>query len=361
MTRLDLPSPECIEGETLAAWSSGSLRATEAAAVEAHLSNCERCQSMLATFVRIEPQPAPAESVWRRWHLQWVVPIATAATVAAIWVAVPSDRPESVAQTAPLADMFEPRQPEASQSKAQSSASPPASESLRDDDKAAAPAKVAEAQAQKRDRQVQPPAAAPEGAASSALPDLRAEREAGERKREADEIRISPPPPPPPAARAVPGVAEERAAAKAPPSAPPPPPPAALQETVTLRSLNRSADTLLAKQISSPDAAHQWRISGGRQIDRSSTGGKQWETVAVLESDRLTAGHSPSPTVVWAVGPAGTIYVTSDGKRFEKVPFIEAVDLESVLAIDDRQATVTAADGRVFRTMDRGVAWTRVQ
>jgi hypothetical protein len=156
-----------------------------------------------------------------------------------------------------------------------------------------------------------------------------------------------------------------------PPQAPaPPPPPTALERrdepgarsarekvVVTQRSSLPDANTAL---IVSPVPSYRWRITGGRQVDRSSTGGEQWQRVAIPDSERLTAGHSPSASIAWLVGPAGTIYVTTDGTRFEKVPFIEPIDLVAVAATDDRQATVTTADGRVFRTMDRGVTWSRV-
>jgi photosystem II stability/assembly factor-like uncharacterized protein len=72
----------------------------------------------------------------------------------------------------------------------------------------------------------------------------------------------------------------------------------------------------------------------------------------------VTAGHSPTAGVAWLVGRAGGIYVTTDGARFERVPFVETTDLVSVVAVDNRQATVTTADGRVFRTITRGATWT---
>jgi photosystem II stability/assembly factor-like uncharacterized protein len=59
------------------------------------------------------------------------------------------------------------------------------------------------------------------------------------------------------------------------------------------------------------------------------------------------------------VGRAGAIFVTTDGTRFESVPFPEPVDLVTVAAIDDRQASVTTADGRRFATSDRGASWRR--
>ena len=81
----------CVDGETLAAWSEGSLHAAEASAVERHVADCARCRALMASFVRTTPPEPVAESLWRRWHLAWAVPLATAATAAAIWVALPDN------------------------------------------------------------------------------------------------------------------------------------------------------------------------------------------------------------------------------------------------------------------------------
>ena len=83
------PQGECLDGETIAAWSEGHLRAAEASAVEQHVAGCARCRALMASFVQTTPAQPVAESLWRRWHLGWVVPLATAATAAAIWVALP--------------------------------------------------------------------------------------------------------------------------------------------------------------------------------------------------------------------------------------------------------------------------------
>lgn len=87
----------CVDAETLAAWVDDGLPKAEAAAVEMHLAECKRCTAMVATFARTIPDAPVAESLWTRWHLRWLVPLATAATVAAVWVLVP--RPESAQPT----------------------------------------------------------------------------------------------------------------------------------------------------------------------------------------------------------------------------------------------------------------------
>lgn len=73
----------------------------------------------------------------------------------------------------------------------------------------------------------------------------------------------------------------------------------------------------------------------------------------------VTARSSPSPGVIWTVGRAGMVRLATDGLTFVRVPFPESVDLTAVTATDQRHATVTAADGRTFRTADGGRTWTR--
>jgi hypothetical protein len=52
---------------------------------------------------------------------------------------------------------------------------------------------------------------------------------------------------------------------------------------------------------------------------------------------------------------------TRNGTTFSRVSTPAAVDLVDVTATDVRTATVTAADGRRFRTTDTGATWTEVR
>jgi hypothetical protein len=139
------------------------------------------------------------------------------------------------------------------------------------------------------------------------------------------------------------------------PAAPAPPKPAAeadstARDAVTTPQLLRG----MAPEILSPSGT-RWRISNG-QVQRSTTLGQSWEGVAL--SATISAGYAPVASVVWFVGAAGAIFLTTDGTHFERVPFTVTADLVAVAAMDARQATVTTADGRRFRTTDRGLTWT---
>src|SRR5437016_3165618 len=77
MLRGSMPpaTPACVDPETLAAWSEGSLSPQQASGVELHLSNCARCQAILATLARIPPlEPAASVPFWQRWQVRWLIP-----------------------------------------------------------------------------------------------------------------------------------------------------------------------------------------------------------------------------------------------------------------------------------------------
>jgi photosystem II stability/assembly factor-like uncharacterized protein len=112
-----------------------------------------------------------------------------------------------------------------------------------------------------------------------------------------------------------------------------------------------------AAEIPSPDSQIRWRIRGGRQVERTTNGGSQWQPATLPSAGALTAGMSPSSSVCWIVGGGGAVYVTADGLRFVRVNFPEVIDLVSVSATDDRHATVMSADGRSFATTNQGMTW----
>jgi hypothetical protein len=337
---------EHVDGEALAAWTAGTLPALDASKIERHLADCPRCQSMLAVFARTAPPVAAAAPWWQRWNIRWLVPLATAATIAGIWVALPdrSFAPEpTVAQRADVPLAPERQEP------------------------APAPPTPPQAKPQTNTfaaRQAEPPP--PLAAEPAPAPARPAPRERAEAAAEAGQRAVAALPSAPTVTAATPAPAAPPAAAPAPPAATPAAPPApatveTMAESVTVQDkLGRTAafgSGATAVEFASPDAATRWRIVAGSRVERSTDAGRRWNAVAALGSTRLIAGHAPSVNVVWLVGDAGAIYVTSDGARFARVPFVESTNLAAVVAVDDRQATVTAADGRVFRTTDRGATW----
>jgi photosystem II stability/assembly factor-like uncharacterized protein len=74
----------------------------------------------------------------------------------------------------------------------------------------------------------------------------------------------------------------------------------------------------------------------------------------------LTGGASPSASVCWLIGRGGVVLRSIDGLRFESVPFPEPIDLTTIHSTGALQATIAAADGRVFATTDGGASWRTV-
>jgi hypothetical protein len=94
-------SPQCLDAETLAAWSDGQLTKAERSAAQSHASTCPRCQGMLAAMVRTGaalPVDASSRSPLRKWLMMLGPAVATAAAIA-LWFAVDrSQAPETALQ-----------------------------------------------------------------------------------------------------------------------------------------------------------------------------------------------------------------------------------------------------------------------
>ena len=87
------PTDDCLDADTLAAWSEGLLEGAERSSAESHASKCARCQAMLAVMARTTPVPASGTaSPIRKW-LMLLGPAMAAAAAVALWFAVdPSQR-----------------------------------------------------------------------------------------------------------------------------------------------------------------------------------------------------------------------------------------------------------------------------
>lgn len=333
---LSANSTDCLDGELLAAWSSGALPPAEVARVDAHVADCLRCQSMVAAFVRTDaaaPALAPAQK-W--WSLRWIVPLATAATVAAIWVAAPNRDPSSIAPSQPQLRA----ESEVRPTEAMPTAPQPPEGPVIDPNTARQPQTAPDRRADSAEKR------APSG---RQMPQTADRREVASELAREEQLAVTAPrvttPAPSPVAEAAPSAARARTLNETAAAASPPPPMARFKTAFV--------------DILSPSGSMRWRFATGSPLERSSDGGATWQPVELPSPGVLTAGHSPGGSVAWVVGRGGAIYITTDGSRFERVPFVEAIDLTSVVAIDDRQATVTTADGRRLTTTTRGSTWTQ--
>jgi hypothetical protein len=113
--------------------------------------------------------------------------------------------------------------------------------------------------------------------------------------------------------------------------------------------------------IQTPDPVVQYRIPGAGLVERSNDGGATWQAQRVKANAEILAGAAPSVNVCWLVGRGGMILMTSDGKKWRRIPSPAVVDFVEVTASDATFATVTAEDGRKFSTQDSGRTWQLMQ
>lgn len=342
---------ECLDAETLAAWTDGGLSAAERATAERHLSACQRCQTMMAIVVQTSPSEVAPESWWQRMRAwPWLVPVTAGTAAVVLWVAVqngPSPAPLQQPAAPATAPIEQPARP------------------------ATAPIEAQQEQAAARS---EPTPSAPEpkeGIAAGAreeranAADARRDLPSGGR----DEIGATQAPPPEDRLGQLAETAAAPAAAPAAPgaAAPPAAAPQALESSAAkARSNEKAVPTFRRAEaagnaiaVLSPDPAVRWVFGSSGTIQFSTTSGSTWETLASGVTTDLVAGASPSTTVCWVVGRAGTVLLTTDGRRFQRLPFPESVDLTAVRAMDARAAIVSTADMRNFRTSDGGQTWTR--
>lgn len=359
------PSPECLDAGTAAAWADDTLSHKERAAAEAHAADCARCQALIAALAKTAP-PVAARSWWPMPAMTWLVPLTAAAAALLVYVNV-SYRARSVANDRVASAAI------ATAATAQASAAP-----------SAAADATRERMPDKKPVDQLAAAKAASGASTSAGAratdePLRRERPAERRDAEPRALGDS--------KAAAPAQSNAVAAAEAPrasPAAPPPPPapsaalampPPPTPERPAAATPSADAAQAFAARAPAPmrmmlkaqepppiissDPKIRWRIVTGGGVERSTDGGSTWQTQATGVAVTLTAGVSTSPTICWLVGPGGIVLLSTDGRSWQRAAFPEALDLTSIRASDDKTATVTAADGRAFRTTDGGRTWVR--
>ena len=329
-----------LDAETVAAWIDGGLDAASLAAAEAHASNCDRCQMLLATVATTLPAEAssglkaaaaPATPGMWRW---WFAPLAASAAAVTLWMVVPQDPMQAPAAPAPRSEIAAttPQSAPTVGEPAPKPASPTPAEARLSD----APRVEAG-----KDTQTKESKALADAAQSNRI-DAAGDRDRQE-KREAPLERAAEAPPtqaPPPAAPAIAAAEPARYAA-------------AGAQLGAVSQLRKQAAPL---EFASPDASHRWRFATAG-VEFSRDGGRTWAAAQIRDGGSLVAGASPAPQVGWIVGRRGLVLLTTDGTNFTRLPFPEAIDLTSVLPLDATRATVAAVDGRTFQTDDSGQNW----
>jgi hypothetical protein len=351
-----------LDAEVVAAWLDGSLDRAARAEAEAHAADCDRCQAVLATMVRIEPEPA--RKAWFTAPVRWALPLATAAAALSIWVAVNRNAVAPEPPHVTTATPASPKAPEQAKSdRALDSVAPvelaPASPqgALRDQQAAntrVAPGAATRGNQARKEAAGPPPAAVAESVSVDQLARQRAPVQS-ELPKAVAAPPAAVPPPPPPAPPLLQGQTQAQAQAQAQIATATP-----RVDIAAARSVQRQAAAgagAVVLEFASPDLAARWRVGANGTIHRSIDAGKTWVAQTSGVTTELLSASAPAANICWIVGRSGVVLLTTDGATWRRVAFPELVDLRSVAATDARTASVTTADGRVFRTPDAGLTW----
>ena len=350
----------CPGADIVAGYLDRTLDARERAQCEEHFAACARCQEVLAGFARSEtlsPQVRPERrqtGVWSLLRWQWLAPAAAVLAVGAVWAIV---RPTLGPAIPPLAQLSvppagSPAAPEAGAAAAENDVrlgqDRAARSQRREETLRSQPVQLAGAQAEMKESRAEPPA--PKGRsetavapAAAAVRNVPAEPAKDERvdaiqmQKAADAAKPAAAP-----------VAEERAAAAPQLGAP---------RAGATRVMATAEGVSPATVVASPVPAISWRIGAAGSIERSADGQRTWQKQASGVTANLLAGAAPTETICWIVGQRGTVLRTIDGRSWEAVSPPAAVDLVLVTARDAVAATVVAADGQRFSTIDGGRTW----
>src|SRR4051812_13790126 len=334
----------CLDSQTLAAWSEGTLNPRDRQAIEVHASDCARCQALLAAMVTIAPPVSPSRW-WRPSSFGWLAPLAAAAAAILVWVNVPRapvDRP----LTSPTTTTVKSEPP------ATVVAPPPTASAL-----STSPEPAARRPVETRTEERAKSAAAQRQSPQSPQPETKDAAPIPQAKGGLEPAGVAPVP-------ALPGAETVTTTSKFADTGAP----AKVEAVVGARAASGGGGRAgvlggLANvgstppEIVSPDSSVRWRILPAGHVARSIDRGTTWQEQSTGVSVALMAGAAPSRDVCWLAGAAGTIVISSDGVTWQRVAFPEAIQLVSVRASDASNATVTSADGRTFTTTDGGKSW----
>jgi negative regulator of sigma E activity len=387
-------SSECLDAEALAAWMDGELPEPARLAAEQHAAGCARCQALLASMARTEPD-SEVRPWWSSLTAKWLVPVAALATAVVVWVSVERVRPTPASSTAPRTAAAREQLPTGpAPAVAPRVMAPPEQDKLAPDAQQLADRRAKRLQdLQTKTEAVRDEKAGSRGAAGTPKPASPPQPVAGvaggvanrnldaaqplERARADTAARSASPPAaaPVPPAQAEPILTpvpvpaapspQQKAAAKAMAETVSPAPPSSAPAFATGSGGGRG--NAVPVEIRSPESRYRWRIIPPAGIQRSTDDGATWAVVdpigAGVSADNrspvaLIAGSSPARDVCWIVGRAGVVLLSTNGATWQRRPFPEAVDLTAVRGVSASSAEVTTADGRRFATADGGVTWT---
>lgn len=309
----------------LAAYLDNGLTSNERATVDSHAAGCLRCQQHLSLLGAVSvDRPDPDAVAPRHWLVRWgwLVPVATAVLVVAVWTRTPAPvegpaqfpRREVAPAVVPAPD-------------------PPASA-------AGASSPVEEQRSRAGDTRTVP-APAPEAEADRQRQDFAAE------------VR-----PQAPSSAAPPAVAHSN---RPDPLADSARPPAEAKETAADAAPRREEARLMRKAaVASLEAAVSDREryrAGGRRIERSPDGGTSWQEVFSDPALTFTALACAPDGACWFGTSTGVVLRTSQAGLVRSL-LPEPAPVTAIDAVSGTGAIVTAGSRR-YRTSD-GSSWTPV-
>jgi len=411
---LETGGADCPAPEILAAYFDHSLTSSEASHWESHFSACGRCQQVLAALATSELAPAandeaqqvaalvakaaapaqPPRDVhalrrYLRWN--WLVPVAAAAAALALWIAI-RPAPRTSVEVARENQIAVPAAQTPSQAPAEASkelaqnlppAPPPA---IKRRAEAATPfggagnktsrgqyARVAPNQPGAGKETLTADAARVPSARPGTLGRLTSAPAISREKAEADEERKAQRRDAVSVAAAPVSRGEVAAESAATPQAGAKT--AEAKQAQAQSGLAASGATAQISQakpkamtsdrvayrsalvvVASPSRSVLWRVGPGGSIERSRDAGRTWQPQESNATADLVAGSAPSETVCWVVGRAGTILRTTDGEHWDRIPSPALLDWNTVEARDRLNVTVTAGTAR-YSTTDGGRTW----
>lgn len=400
------PADACLDAERLSAWVENGLSSEARSRVEEHVSSCARCQGLLAAFLETTPlveAAAPAGLVPKpRSVVRWAGAIAACVTAAIAWTLwqglgrAPVQMTRVEERPAPAATPFAPPPPQ--------DADAPAEATRRDLQTPAGPAGLSRAgqtdQAKLADQLSMAARPSEAMAAANASPNAAA---ANARREDAAPAPAAAPPAAPPApidavasaSPASPGASADQSLEAAAdrsrvlsepafrasigqaagsatrivaefaasiPGAPPTPPAPPASTSERSAGSGRGFAFGGARQASAAPtvtetAVVRWRIFSDGTVQRAAIGSTVFQPVPIDPVVPLSAGSAPSGNVCWLVGAGGVVLRSTDGTSFVRVTAPTAANLVRVTATSATLATVVAADGRQFATIDGGATW----
>jgi hypothetical protein len=358
----------CPDPSSMAAYVDGSLLPDERVRFEAHVADCAACLEHLALLGTVSVDrgdpPEPSRSWFVRWG--WLVPVATAVLVVAVWTRLPEpSAPPAVVgeRTAPTAGMGRAGPEDAPVGSEQGFAdavpeSPTVEQkrNLRDTLTRAEPSR----QKASRDRDKPAPAAPP--LAANAPETVPAEPLAAPRVPPPAAAPAPVPSQPQQAADAAAQTAERAdTRARSARTAPDARPQVLEEEVASMQSarvageLGKAAAAGLPATVISASPAESFRVVAGR-IERSTDAGRSWQAVSEGAGFRAVAAACAPGGACWFGDDRGRLLRRTADGFFQAAPpaaaRIVAIAPDGALA-----AVVTVEGGRRYRTDDGGATW----